>query len=44
MIFFKKLGETIDYSDYNALVYLLRKFKKLNIRLRIWLKQLTSAN
>ena len=35
MIFFKKIGEKIHYKDYNALVYLLRKFKKLSTSLQI---------
>ena len=42
MIFFKKLGESIGYSDYNALVYLLRKFKKLKTTLQIGAYELTS--
>lgn len=29
------IGDTIDYDDYNAIVYLLRKFKRLNSNLKL---------
>lgn len=42
MIITKKLGDSINYSDYNAIVYLLRKFKKLKTTLQLGAYELTS--
>lgn len=42
MISFKNIGNNIDYNDYNALVYLLRKFKKLTTSLQIGANDLSS--
>ena len=42
MISFKNIKDNIDYRDYNALVYLLRKFKKLSTSLQIGANDLSS--
>lgn len=39
---FMNIGDKINYEDYNALVYLLRKFKKLTTHLRMGSNDLTS--
>ena len=42
MISLKNIGENIDFDDYNAMVYLLRKFKKLTTSLQISTNDLSS--
>ena len=42
MFSFKNIKDNIDYDDYNAIVYLLRKFKKLSTSLQIGAYDLTS--
>ena len=42
MISLKNIGENIDFDDYNAMVYLLRKFKKLTTSLQIGANDLSS--
>ena len=42
MISLKNIGENIDYDDYNAMVYLLRKFKRLSTSLQIGANDLSS--
>ena len=42
MISLQNIGENIDFDDYNAMVYLLRKFKKLTTSLQIGANDLSS--